>query len=93
MKEGASGIWDGLVDGFYKKFDAIVYIFKNLGTLLKIQLFETLNDIIDKLNSINFFGKKLNISKFDVPVIPTMQEYHEKMQLLLVFLLVLQLIL
>lgn len=81
MKEGASGIWDGLVDGFYKKFDAIVYIFKNLGTLLKIQLFETLNDIIDKLNSINFFGKKLNISKFDVPVIPTMQEYHEKMQI------------
>ena len=81
MKEGASGIWDGLVDGFYKKFDAIVYIFKNLGTLLKIQFFEILNDIIDKLNSISFFGKKLNISKFDVPVIPTMQEYHEKMQI------------
>lgn len=81
MKDSASGIWDGLVDGFYKKFDAIVYIFKNLGTLLKIQLFETLNDVIDKLNSINFFGKKLNISKFDVPVIPTMQEYHEKMQI------------
>lgn len=81
MKESASGIWDGLVDGFYKKFDAIAYIFKNLGTLIKIQLFETLNDIIDKLNSINFFGKKMNISKFDVPVIPTMQEYHEKMQI------------
>lgn len=80
MKESASGIWDGLVDEFYKKFDAIAYIFKNLGTLMKIQLFETINEIIDKFNGMSFFGKKLNISKFDVPVIPTMQEYHEKMQ-------------
>lgn len=80
MKESASGIWDGLIDGFYKKFDAIAYIFKNLGTLMKIQLFETINEIIDKFNGMSFFGKELNISKFDVPVIPTMQEYHEKMQ-------------
>lgn len=81
MKESASGIWDGLVDGFYKKFDAIAYVFKNLGTLLKIQLFETINEIIDKFNGMSFFGKQLNLSKFDVPVIPTMQEYHEKMQI------------
>lgn len=81
LKESASGMWDGLVDGFYKKFDAVAYIFKNLGTLLKIQLFETINEIIDKFNGMSFFGKKLNLSKFDVPVIPTMQEYHEKMQI------------
>lgn len=80
MKESASGIWDGLVDGFYKKFDAIAYVFKNLGTLLKIQVFETINEIIDKFNGMSFFGKKLNISKLEVPTIDSMQEYHDEKQ-------------
>lgn len=73
-------MWDGLLDGFYEKYDAIAYVFKNLGTLLKIQLFETINEIIDKFNGISFFGRKLNLSKFDVPVIPSRQEYHEEQE-------------
>lgn len=80
IKEQAGGMWDGLLDGFYEKYDAIAYVFKNLGTLLKIQLFETTNEIIDKFNGISFFGRKLNLSKFDVPVIPSRQEYHEEQE-------------
>lgn len=80
IKEQAGGMWDGLVDGFYEKIDAIAYVFKNLGTLLKIQLFETINEIIDNFNGMSFFGRKLNLSKFDVPVIPSRQEYHEEQE-------------
>lgn len=78
MKDSVFGWFSGIGEFFDNIFNKAKYIFKNLGTLMKIQLFETLNDIIDKLNSINFFGKKLNISKFDVPVIPTFEEWKAK---------------